>query len=190
MVCGAPCLCIRQTATFEPATASSAPSPCSALMSLTMAAPALMAARITSVLQVSTDTGTLPPCNASMIGSTRRSSSSIPTDCAPGRDDSPPISRMSAPSSSSRKACAIPAAVDAWRPPSENESGVTLTMPMINGRLRGRVKRPQTNIGNRLECVGWARFFVPTWRTKLISAWAQKTVPTLPVYFIIPAPGR
>src|SRR5580658_4930574 len=78
-----------------------------------------------------------------MTGSTRRSSSSAltaalrfptelffaSTDCAapastraPGRVDSPPMSTMSAPSS---RNC----------PPSENESGVTLTMPMISVRL-------------------------------------------------------
>ena len=48
----------------------------------------------------------------------------------PGRVDSPPMSRMSAPSSSSRSACSTARSGRRNAPPSENESGVTLTTPM------------------------------------------------------------
>ena len=48
----------------------------------------------------------------------------------PGRVDCPPTSMMSAPASAMRRACATAAATPACRPPSLNESGVTLRMPM------------------------------------------------------------
>ena len=52
---------------------------------------------------------------------------------APGRDDSPPMSMTDAPSASSCTPRAIAAAGSAYSPPSENESGVTLMMPMTAG---------------------------------------------------------
>jgi hypothetical protein len=65
---------------------------------------------------------------------TRAISSVEETGAAPGRVDSPPMSMMSAPSSARRRAWATAASVVAWRPPSEKESGVTLTMPMMRAR--------------------------------------------------------
>ena len=108
-----------------------------------IAAPAPSAARITSGLLVSTDSGTPSRASDSTSGTTRCSSSSSVTSAAPGRVDSPPMSRMSAPSSTRRSACAsaVPY-VECW-PPSENESGVTLTMPMISGRA-SESTRPRT----------------------------------------------
>ncbi len=52
----------------------------------------------------------------------------------PGRLDSPPMSSRSAPSSTSRRACAAASSEPGVRPPSEKLSGVTLTMPMTRGR--------------------------------------------------------
>src|SRR5437868_6026547 len=66
----------------------------------------------------------------STTGTTRRSSSSAGTGAAPGRVDSPPTSRTSAPCSASSIPCATAASGSRKRPPSENESGVTLTIPM------------------------------------------------------------
>ena len=67
-----------------------------------------------------------------MTGITRASSSSTGTGAAPGRVDSPPTSTIAAPSSISRRAWRTAASVSSNWPPSENESGVTLTTPMIS----------------------------------------------------------
>ena len=67
--------------------------------SFTSVAPASSAARATATLVVSIERRAPPSCaSRSITGSTRRSSSSSPTGSAPGRVDSPPTSRMSAPS--------------------------------------------------------------------------------------------
>src|SRR3954451_5565754 len=71
--------------------------------------------------------------SASTTGSTRRSSSSAPTGSAPGRVDSPPTSKIAAPSLTSSTPCAIAASASRYLPPSENESGVTLTTPISLG---------------------------------------------------------
>src|SRR6218665_1489638 len=98
-------------------------------------------AHITSGLQVSTETGAPKETAARTTGSTRASSCSSGTAVLPGRVDSPPMSSMSAPSLSSCSQCCTAVAVLPWRPPSENESGVTLTMPMTRGRVRSMEKR-------------------------------------------------
>ena len=64
---------------------------------------------------------------------TRAHSSSRLTGSPPGRVDSPPMSRMSAPSSAICRACACAANRVSCAPPSEKESGVTFKMPMISG---------------------------------------------------------
>ena len=136
-------MCIRHTAASLARTAAMAPGARSALMSLIMLAPSSSAARITSGLIVSTDTGTGVPRKPFSTGSSRRSSSStLTTAAAPGRLDSAPRSTRSAPSSISRCACAMAAAGSRNLPPSEKESGVMLTTPMINGRSSDRRKRP------------------------------------------------
>ena len=56
------------------------------------------------------------------------------TRAAPGRVDSPPTSTRSAPSASSARPCATAASASSQRPPSEKESGVTLTTPITSGR--------------------------------------------------------
>ena len=74
----------------------------------------------------------------SMTGITRRNSSVSLTGSAPGRVDSPPMSKISAPWATSSSAWATAASVLRNFPPSEKESGVTLTMPITSA---GRGKR-------------------------------------------------
>ena len=71
--------------------------------------------------------------SASITGITRRSSSSTDTSCAPGRVDSPPISKIAAPSAASCNPCAIAASASKCSPPLAKESGVTLTIPITFG---------------------------------------------------------
>ncbi|CFE00983.1 Uncharacterised protein [Bordetella pertussis] len=97
---------------------------------------------MTSGLKVSIDNGTPQSRSPSISGRMRASSSAALTGCAPGRVDSPPRSRIWAPSSINWRAWAIALSVSACSPPSENESGVTLTMPMTSGRSRSNSKRP------------------------------------------------
>src|SRR6185437_5859765 len=78
-----------------------------------------------------------------------------------GRVDSPPMSRMWAPCSTSSKPCAIAAPESRYSPPSENESGVTLTIPMSRWpdmatslcapSLGGREAAPTSGQGRRLR---------------------------------------
>jgi hypothetical protein len=96
-------MCIAMTPTVEAATASMAPAARKAFTSFTTAQPAAIAADMTCGFIVSTETATPCLARASTIGSTRRSSSSTGTGCAPGRVDSPPTSTKSAPSSRSLK---------------------------------------------------------------------------------------
>ncbi len=98
--------------------------------SLTRVAPAARAERATSTFVVSIETLWPAAASASTTGSTRRSSSSSATGSAPGRVDSPPTSRIPAPSPASCSPWSIATAGSRKRPPSENESGVTLTTPM------------------------------------------------------------
>src|SRR6266581_5801350 len=139
-------MCMRHTPASEAATASSAPGELSALMSLIIAAPAPIAARITSGFVVSTEMGTGQARSPSSTGINRDSSCSADTLAAPGRLDSAPISTRSAPSSTSRCACAIAAPASRVRPPSENESGVTLTTPATSGRSSISWNLPQRRL--------------------------------------------
>src|ERR1051326_2270343 len=96
-----------------------------------MLAPACTAARATAGFMVSMETGTDPRLtSASITGITRRNSSCSLTGAASGRVDSPPTSIQSAPSPTNSKARSTAAVGSKNCPPSENESGVTLTMPM------------------------------------------------------------
>src|SRR3984957_630781 len=108
-----------------------------AAMSLIMHAPARRASRATPGLTVSMESGTAVAFESfSSTGITRRNSSASLTDSAPGREDSPPTSMMSAPSSTRRKAWTTAASVSPKRAPSKKESGVALTTP-INKAGRG-----------------------------------------------------
>ena len=139
-------MCMRQTG--QPASAITSTMPGSkrrALTSLMSAAPAARARRATSAFIVSTEMGTpTRPASASTTGRTRRSSSSSDTGSEPGRVDSPPMSTSAAPSRTRARPCASASSAAKKRPPSENESGVTLTTPMMQGKERSRAQ------------VGWA----------------------------------
>src|ERR1700742_5025058 len=110
------------------------------LTSLTSRAPASRASSATDARMVSTLTGTPARASSVMTGRTRRTSSSAEIRCAPGRVDSPPTSTMSAPWTASSSPCATAASAPSHWPPSENESGVTLTTPMT--RQRGSLGSP------------------------------------------------
>ena len=105
----------------------------SAETSLMMCAPGVAAPATTAALRVSTESAAHGcACRARRSPAARAGAPPRGgTGSEPGRVDSPPMSRMSAPSAASRSACATAASVSAWRPPSEKLSGVTLTMPMI-----------------------------------------------------------
>ena len=77
---------------------------------------------------------------------TRRAPRPRSTGSAPGRVDSPPTSRMSAPSAASSRPCSTAASASRNSPPSENESGVTLTTPMMTGGCTGAVSPPGSAI--------------------------------------------
>src|ERR1017187_30944 len=74
-------------------------------------------------------------------GTRRCSSTDAVMRDEPGRVDSAPISMMSAPCSSSSMARAKARSGSEYLPPSENESGVTFSTPMITGRSPSRISR-------------------------------------------------
>ena len=84
--------------------------------------------------------------NRSKTGATRRSSGFASTGSAPGRVDSPPMSKIAAPASARCLQCATAAPGSSASPASEKLSGVTLTMPMSRGRVSvsipGRLREP------------------------------------------------
>ena len=93
------------------------------------------AARATSAFRVSTEIGPTPRSTSpATTGTTRAISSFTGTGAAPGRVDSPPMSMISAPLAAIAAPSAMAFAGSSRRPPSKKESGVTLTMPMINVR--------------------------------------------------------
>src|SRR6478752_1771773 len=114
--------------------------------SLTMEAPASTAARATEARIVSTET-TAP--SAARAVTTGRSSSSTDGRSAPGRVDSPPTSTMSAPAASTSRPCAMAASCSNHSPPSEKESGVTLTTPMTIVRSRTPSREVASRSGRR-----------------------------------------
>src|SRR4051812_25127932 len=160
MVAGSPFLCMRQTAQSVPATASSAPGAIKASMSLIIDAPALRASCMTSGRFVSTDIGLSTPFNASRTGMIRSNSCAAETGRAPGREDSPPTSMMSAPSSIKRRAWETADFASKNLPPSEKESGVTFTTPMTSGFCRSKKNLPALSPGDlfaeaALGCRRW-----------------------------------
>src|SRR4051794_33156653 len=136
MVRGSPSMCMRQQDAPALATRpASSGSNRNAETSFTIRAPAWRAASATASLVVSIETRATPfTASRSTTGTTRSSSTSAGTDWAPGRVDSPPTSRISAPSAASSSPWRIAASGSRYRPPSENESGVTLTTPITMGR--------------------------------------------------------
>ena len=130
MVRGVPCMCMATHP--APARRATSDNADEAEMSLTREAPAARAATATCGLTVSTESRTWP-ASASTTGTTRANSSSNDTGSAPGRDDSPPTSTMSAPSATICMPWATAASVVPWMPPSKKESGVTLSTPIMSG---------------------------------------------------------
>ena len=98
--------------------------------SFTRVAPAASAASATSRLVVSIEIRWPAAASRSTTGTARASSSAAGTGSAPGRVEAPPTSRIAAPSATSCSPCSTAASGSRNSPPSENESGVTLTMPM------------------------------------------------------------
>ena len=131
-------MCIRQqSAPASAAMPASSGSNRKADTSLTIVAPASSARRATSPLVVSTERrAPTREARSSITGTTLRSSSSRSTGAAPGRVDSPPTSRISAPSAASSSPCSTAASLSRNSPPSEKESGVTLRTPMRTGSGR------------------------------------------------------
>ncbi len=86
-------------------------------------------------------------------GRTRRSSSSTEGRSAPGRVDSPPTSTMSAPRPRASRPWAMAASGSNHWPPSEKESGVTLTTPMTSVRSVTEQRRASAvaAVGGRRE---------------------------------------
>ena len=98
-------MCISTSPAPVSRTSGSVPGSAAALTSFTMEAPASIAARATSARRVSTLIGVSGDAarKPSITGTTRSISSAGSTGSAPGRVDSPPTSRMSAPSATKAK---------------------------------------------------------------------------------------
>ena len=151
---GRPRVCIRTHPQLSLANSGSMPlSQVNPLTSLIISAPAASAACAVSALYVSMETMAWgsrwrTSCKTGRIR--RCSSSALTVGFVPGRVDSPPISRMSAPSSRRLRACSTARSGSKNSPPSENESGVTLTTPMMSVRdpsFRERERNFQSNSG-------------------------------------------
>src|SRR5215471_2244418 len=128
-------LCMTMTGTRWRATTSAiSGSRCRPQTSLTIAAPRSSAQAAIVAFIVSIETGCPEHTTAGSTNSSRRSSSSAETATAWGRVDSAPMSMMSTPSIIICLACATAASGGRKAPPSENESGVTFSIPMTNGR--------------------------------------------------------
>ena len=125
-------LCIIQQGSPEPAiTAAISSSYLRPHISLIRSAPEVIAADATLLLYVSTETGISNSfLILSMTGQTLSISSSSLIIVYPGLADSPPISMMCAPSSIISFVCNKAASILLYFPPSENESGVTFSMPI------------------------------------------------------------
>ena len=103
--------------------------------SLIMLAPASTHALATDAWRVSMLTHMSSSAKRRTTSKTRLSSSSSETGSAPGRMDSPPTSTIRAPSSIIWRPAATASSIEAYDPPSEKESGVTFSIPIITGVL-------------------------------------------------------
>ncbi len=127
-------MCIRTKSASDCPHASNAPGLDSARTSLMISTLNSNAAAITAAVLVSTEMAIGKRfLIASITGNTRSNSSASETRSAPGRVDSPPISITSAPASIIISAWRSAASRSKNKPPSENESGVTLRIPMTSG---------------------------------------------------------
>jgi hypothetical protein len=111
--------------------------------SLMIDAPASSAPSATAALVVSIEINAETfSRNFAITGTTRASSSFAETGMAPGRVDSPPTSIIPAPSAIIREPCSIAFSFVKNSPPSEKESGVTLSTPMIRAFWERSTERP------------------------------------------------
>lgn len=111
-------------------------SPLSAVTSFIMFAPSSIAFFATSALYVSIDMGrAVFFLIAFRIGIVLSNSSFRLTAEEPGPVDSPPISIISAPSSSNSRALFTAFSSVLYRPPSLKESGVAFSIPIIVGEV-------------------------------------------------------
>src|SRR6185295_6765839 len=137
------------------------------------------------------------PASPRNTGITLSSSSRTGKRVAPGLVDSPPTSRMSAPSLSSSSALSIARSGSKFWPPSENESGVIFNTPIIAVRVPSSiVLSPGSSsvktflIGGRLTARAYAAqplTFDPGshhhWRLKSFERTATQMLPTERLYF-------
>ena len=178
IVRGVPRMCMRiKGARACRATSARRGSVRNAETSFTISAPASSAASATSALRVSTDIGMRSlPRNSWITGRIRRSSSSEETEAAPGRVDSPPTSRMSAPSRSSCNARAMAASESRYSPPSEKLSGVIFNTPMIRVRsprisVRER-RRSRNRLRRNISATSYKKFWCLVARASACGVWA------------------
>ena len=87
-----------------------------------------------------------------MIGTMRLISSSRATGSAPGRVDSPPISKILAPSLAIVRPLAMPSSAAKFTPPSEKLSGVAFTIPIICGSAIDKVAKSSRGAQRRANC--------------------------------------
>jgi hypothetical protein len=147
-----PRLCMMMSAARASRAAIARPTSARQDTSLTRCAPAARASRATRGEVVSMETRA--PRDAASSAAhrtgprTRASCSSSDTAADPGRVDSPPMSMISAPSSSSAAMRPGNTAGAAKTPPSLKESGVTLSTPIKRGRrsLRARSRRRESSL--------------------------------------------
>ena len=167
MVAGVPRMCMSTSPAPAAATTRAISGSPSALTSLTAQAPASSARAATSALVVSTDSA-----GPSASAASRRQRSAAGTGDAPGRVLSAPRTMRSAPSAASASACPAAARGSRVRPPSENESGVTLTIPMTRVRAsRSKRRSRQCQITSGLTGSRKApRYFLTASRSRRICA--------------------
>ena len=114
--------------------------------SLMICAPSSVHRCATVGWRVSIETSAPSFTSQRTTGSRRWYSSSGSTGVKPGRVDSPPTSMRPAPSVSICAAVAMAALGALWAPPSEKESGVTLSTPITRGRDRSSATFEQFHV--------------------------------------------
>ncbi len=115
-------------------------SPRSAVTSLTRPAPASRAARATTALVVSTRSAPASRRRGARSPARRGRARRRPTPArSPAGSTRRPCRGWPLPRRRASRPWATADSVSACRPPSENESGVTLTMPMTQGRAHRQV---------------------------------------------------
>jgi len=135
MSLGVPFMCMSTTGVSVEAATSGIPGSDRAAMSLIMSTPSAITAAAVSGSDVSTERGSPASCRLipRMTGTSRSRWTAEGARSEPGRVDSAPTSIIAAPWDFISRARSTAAAGSRYRPPSEKESGVTLSMPMTAG---------------------------------------------------------